>query len=105
MAVFGLAICVASVILVNWSNSNKALEKINLDREKLRYETERDYDTSVLKSYNDQIEALDNSPNPDLKLRTDLVETYNKLSRQYFDNEKDKVLDSEYTRINNDVKL
>jgi hypothetical protein len=81
MAIFGLTITLGSYIVVNWDVSNKTLEKINLDREKLKYETEPDYDQEVLKFYADKIDEIDKEKTPNLKTRSELADIYNKTAR------------------------
>jgi hypothetical protein len=105
MAIFGLTIALGSYVVVDWRVSNKALEKISLDREKLKYETERSYDSDVMKAYGDQIDEIDKEKNPDLKQISELTEIYDKTAQQYFQNEKNKVLDSEYKNVDDDIKL
>jgi hypothetical protein len=104
MAIFGLAIFIATYLLVYWEIGNKSLELINLERSNLQYENEKKYLTGLKQQYYDELMRLEKEENPDPNTYNTNVAEYYKYDDLIHGNEKNSVLDSQFQKIKSDMK-
>jgi hypothetical protein len=105
MAIFGLTIVIGTYLIVNWEISNRLLEQINLERSKLKYETDKDFLTAKQTFINGELDRLEKEGIPDSQAYNSNAAEYNKVTEQVINNEKNKVLESEFQKVKSDIKI